>query len=201
MYIPTADNETLGAWFTLADAFYAARAPTAPPDDATLRAALAAHPTVLFFHGNAATRAFHRRVQHYTTYASRLGANVLALDYRGFGDSSGAPSEAGLALDARAAWDWLVRRGGARAGDVLVVGNSLGTAVAAGLVRELELEGAGAQGSRGLVLLAPFTSVEALMDTYAVFGLVPLLAPLKTLPYVPGASVDFRLLLRAWLTG
>ena len=197
MYIPTADNETLGAWFTLADAFYAARAPTAPPDDATLRAALAAHPTVLFFHGNAATRAFHRRVQHYTTYASRLGANVLALDYRGFGDSSGAPSEAGLALDARAAWDWLVRRGGARAGDVLVVGNSLGTAVAAGLVRELELEGAGAQGSRGLVLLAPFTSVEALMDTYAVFGLVPLLAPLKSLPYVPGASIDLRLLLRA----
>ena len=63
---------------------------------------------MLFFHGNAASRATGFRVQHCSTYASRFGANVLAVDYRSFGDSTGSPSPEGLAKDARAAWDWAI---------------------------------------------------------------------------------------------
>jgi pimeloyl-ACP methyl ester carboxylesterase len=86
------------------------------------------YPTILFLHGNGATRAFGYRVQHYKALSSRLSANVLAIDYRGFADSSGYPSEAGLTIDARSAFDWLMSQG-AKSDDILIVGLSLGTGV------------------------------------------------------------------------
>lgn len=139
-------------------------------------------------------------MRHYQAFASRLRANVFAPDYRGFGDSTGTPSEAGLTLDARAAWDWL-RQSGAPAENVLVVGNSLGTGVAVQFVSALEAEqmGGGEQreeGSvlevpRGVVLLAPFSNVETLLDTYYIAGIVPLLAPLRTIPFVSSESERF----------
>jgi abhydrolase domain-containing protein 12 len=140
-------------------------------------------------------------VRHYQAFAARLRANVFALDYRGFGDSTGTPSEAGLTLDARAAWNWL-RESGAPAESVLVVGNSLGTGVAVQFVSALEAEqqlGGDEQGveervlerPRGVVLLAPFSNVETLLDTYYIAGLVPLLAPLRTFPFVTSESELF----------
>ncbi|KAI9436639.1 Alpha/Beta hydrolase protein [Lactarius indigo] len=200
----TADNETLGAWFTFSDPFYTANkasllaSPSSSADpsssapttdvDAHIRNALRAHPTVLFLHGNGGTRALRSRVQHYQAFASRLRANVLAPDYRGFADSTGTPSEAGLSLDTLASWDWL-RAHGAAPENVLVVGNSLGTGVAvqfASALQEMqELERGGEpQRPRGVVLLAPFSSIETLLDTYYIMGLVPLLAPLRIFPFV-----------------
>lgn len=73
--------------------------------------------------------------------STQFKANVLAIDYRGFADSTGSPSEAGLTRDARAAWDWL-RDQGASESDILVLGHSLGTAAGAGLLGELAAEGA-----------------------------------------------------------
>jgi abhydrolase domain-containing protein 12 len=108
------------------------------------------YPTILFLHGNAATRAFAARVQHYLTFSSRFSSNVLAIDYRGFGDSTGTPSEQGLIKDARAAWDWLARKG-VSAHDVLIVGHSLGTGVGAALTKELGRDGI---TPKGLVLLS-----------------------------------------------
>lgn len=102
--------------------------------------ALSTHPTILFLHGNAMTRAFSYRTRLYSSLTSRLDANVLAIDYRGFGDSEGVPSERGLLLDARAAWDWLIEHG-AKEGDITIVGQSLGTGVSAGFVAELAEEG------------------------------------------------------------
>lgn len=112
-----------------------------PPSPAFVNASLASRPTILFFHGNAATRAMPFRVQFCKTYARAFGANVLAIDYRGFGDSEGTPSEEGLIRDARAAWDWVSERG-ARAEDVALVGLSLGTGVVSGLAAQLSREGA-----------------------------------------------------------
>ena len=154
MRIQTADNETLGAWFTFADPFYAEHKKTllsipaanvsSPESVATsrddfIRAALRAHPTILFLHGTTGTRVVRFRVEHYQAYATRLRANVLAPDYRGFGDSTGTPSEAGLTVDARASWDWL-RAHGASPDSVLVVGSSLGTGVAVQFASALEDE-------------------------------------------------------------
>ncbi|KAF8264732.1 Alpha/Beta hydrolase protein [Lactarius quietus] len=109
--------------------------------DNLIRSALRAHPTILFLHGTVGTRAMRVRVQHYLAFAARLRANVLAPDYRGFGDSTGTPSEEGVVLDARAAWDWLRARG-AHPSSVLVVGSSLGTGVAVQFASALEEEAA-----------------------------------------------------------
>jgi len=79
-----------------------------------------------------------------------LAANVLAIDYRGFADSTGSPSEEGLTRDARAAWDWLVNNG-AEQEDILIVGHSLGTGVAMQLGAELSLDKI---QCRGIVLLS-----------------------------------------------
>ena len=211
LHIHTSDNETLGAWFTFADPFYTTHRaslftssssstdPSSPTPidvdvDAHIRAALRAHPTVLFLHGNGGTRVLRSRVQHYQAFAARLRANVFTPEYRGFGDSSGVPSEAGLTTDALAAWDWL-RAHGAAPEDVLVVGNSLGTGVAvqfASALQEMQLErGVEPQNPRGVVLLAPFSSIESLLDTYYIMGLVPLLAPLRVFPFLSGKSFAF----------
>ena len=133
------------------------------------------------------------RIQHYQAFASRLRANVFAPDYRGYADSTGTPSEAGLTLDACASWDWL-RSHGAAPESVLVVGNSLGTAVAVQLASALEAEHGKEMGvssrerPRGVVLLAPFSSVETLLDSYYIAGFVPLFAPIRTFPSIASKS-------------
>ena len=199
------NNETLGAWFTFADPYYTTHrgslfvtttssadpsSPTPIDVDAHIRTALRTHPTVHFLHGNCATRVLRQRVQHYQAFAVRLRVNVLAPDYRGFGDSTGVPSEVGLTTDVLAAWDWL-RAHGASPEDVLVVGNSLGTGAAvqfASALQEMEQErGTEPQSPRGVVLLAPFSSIEALLDNYYIMG--PLLAPLRIFPFLSRESL------------
>lgn len=116
--------------------------------------ALSSYPTVLFLHGNAASRAVHFRVELYEQLAQEFEANVLVVDYRGFADSQGKPSETGLVLDARAAYDWILAQraladpevvankwGDQPGAGITIMGQSLGTAVAAKLTRELTLEG------------------------------------------------------------
>ncbi|KAF7299310.1 AB hydrolase-1 domain-containing protein [Mycena indigotica] len=155
--IGTADNETIGAWFVLSEPFYQSlpQIPTSHPID-LIPAALKAHPTILFLHGNAGTRAYRARIHHYTAFSSRLRANVLAIDYRGYGDSTGSPTEAGVLRDARAAWDWLIERG-ATASQIVIVGHSLGTGISALLSAELSDEGI---SPRGVALLSPFSSIS-----------------------------------------
>jgi uncharacterized protein len=106
---------------------------------------------ILFFHGNAGNIS-HRldtlRMFH------ELGLSVLLLDYRGFGRSEGRPSESGTALDARAAWDWLLEDAARSAGDIVIAGRSLGSAVAAELART--------QRPGAVILESPFRSVPIL---------------------------------------
>ncbi|KAG9078468.1 hypothetical protein FS749_009499 [Ceratobasidium sp. UAMH 11750] len=149
--------------------------------------AIQTHPTVLFFHGNAMSRAFHMRTRLYSVLTSRLDANVLVIDYRGFGDSEGTPSERGLLLDARTAWDWLIRNG-ARAEDITILGQSLGTGVAAGLAAELAEEGV---SPRGVALLAPYSSIAKLLETYNLGGKLPILQPLQSFRFVFDIVIKF----------
>jgi fermentation-respiration switch protein FrsA (DUF1100 family) len=107
-FIDTADGERLHGWFVPADN---------------------ARGTLLFFHGNAGN--ISHRLDSLRIF-NRLGLDVLMLDYRGYGQSSGEPSEAGTYRDARAAWDWLLARGVAP-GRIVVFGRSLGGAVGAWL--------------------------------------------------------------------
>jgi abhydrolase domain-containing protein 12 len=205
--ITTKDNVRLGAWFIVSDSFYTSfnltpvtpgsSSPTLSPTSRAV--AMRLYPTVLFFHGNAGSRAVSFRVSTYMSYTTRLGANVLALDYRGYADSEGTPSEEGLRQDARAAWQWVIDQG-ALPKDVVLVGQSLGTAVATNLAQELAAESEFGQCTsgwthryeepfsidtkpRGLVLAAPFSSLATLLETYNLGGWIPLLKPLQSIPF------------------
>jgi fermentation-respiration switch protein FrsA (DUF1100 family) len=102
---------------------------------------------ILFCHGNAG---------NITYLASMLnglqrghGVSVLAFDYRGYGRSAGRPSERGILEDARAARRWLARRARVAEEDIVLMGQSLGGAVAIDLA---------ADGARGLVVASTFSS-------------------------------------------
>lgn len=104
--------------------------------------------TVLLFHGNAGDMSARL---DYLKMFNRLQYSTLIIDYRGYGRSTGKPSEAGTYLDAIAAWTWLTGTRGVKAGDVVLFGESLGGAVASWL--------AARHAPRALVLASTFTSV------------------------------------------
>jgi hypothetical protein len=77
--------------------------------------------TVVFSHGN------YRNMLHYwhrVGYYEQLGFHVLIYDYRGYGASDGSTSEATLAADAEAAYDYAASRDGV--GRILSLGYSMG---------------------------------------------------------------------------
>jgi hypothetical protein len=121
------------------------------PDGETLTAwhkpASSGRATILYLHGNGGSLASRpRKLGSYA--ASPFG--LLALSYRGYGDSTGSPSERGLVTDALAAYAWLEAKGAIRDGGVAVIGESLGSGVAVQL--------AAAKPVRALMLEAPYTS-------------------------------------------
>lgn len=111
----------------------------------------------LFCHGNAGNITFMAESIRVLHDEHRL--SVLAFDYRGYGRSSGVPSEEGIVLDARAARLWLARREGIREQDVILLGHSLGGGVAVELAAE--------DGARGLVLASTFTSLPDVAEWHA----------------------------------
>jgi uncharacterized protein len=86
--------------------------------------------TFLAFHGNASNIA--NRAPTYE-FLRDTPANILAVEYRGYGHSEGKPSEDGLYIDAQAAYDFLVGTKGVDPKFIVSFGQSLGTAVAANL--------------------------------------------------------------------
>jgi hypothetical protein len=107
-----------------------------------------AAPVVLFFHGNGGN--VSHRLEKLAVFRD-IGADTLIVDYRGYGKSSGTPSEPGLYCDARAAYQWLITAGGVSADRIIVYGESLGAAVAVHLAAETQ--------TAGVILESGFTSV------------------------------------------
>lgn len=115
----------------------------------------------LFLHGNAGN-VTHRAARMREIAAA--GSSVLVLDYRGYGKSSGSPSEEGLYRDSEAGFIYLLGQG-YRAQHIILQGESLGSAVAIDL--------ASRRPCAGLILEAPFTSAGDVAGT-----VVPYLGPL-----------------------
>ena len=103
--------------------------------------------TLLFFHGNAGNR--EDRL-HNLAGLWQAGISVLIFDYRGYGGSTGSPSEPGLVADGLAAFDWLADQ--VAPAPVVLFGRSLGGAVAAAV--------AGRRPAKGLILESTFTSAR-----------------------------------------
>lgn len=154
--LSTEDGETLDAWFVPAG---------------QQRAVL------LFAHGNvgnigdrlASLEQFHR-----------LGLSVLIFDYRGYGRSTGTPTEAGTYRDAEAAWHYLVDQRRVPSQHIVVFGRSLGGAVAAELARH--------HRPGALILESTFLSGRAMARRMA-----PLYPPslIARLEYNTGAKLPY----------
>ena len=126
----------------------------AADDSESLRRELSAgRPFVLYFSGNAGHRA-HRHDD--VRLLVQAGADVLICDYRGYGDSSGEPTEEGLARDARAVWKLATEDHKIATSRIVLFGESLGGGVAVRLASELEAK---QTPSRGLILRSTFNSL------------------------------------------
>jgi len=89
--------------------------------------------TVLFFHGNAGNIS---RGEKYMRLFREMGFNALAVDYRGYGTSSGQINkEEDIYEDARASWDYLHKTLGIEESNIIIWGWSLGGAVAVDLAQ------------------------------------------------------------------
>jgi len=125
--LTTRDDEQLDAWFI-------------PANDA--------RGVVLFCHGNAGNIS-HRldSIQQF----HELGLSILIFDYRGYGQSSGRPTEKGTYRDGDAAWHYLVEQRGIPPEQIILFGRSLGASIAAELATR--------QNAAGVILESAMTSV------------------------------------------
>lgn len=105
--------------------------------------------------------------------------HVLAIDYRGFGKSTGVPSEEGLVRDGATAVDWAMHVAGIPADRIVLLGQSLGTAVTSGVAEHYAIQGI---EFAGIILAAGFSSMPALLASYTAGGVIPVLSPIRPIP-------------------
>lgn len=139
--LKTEDNEKIHAWFI----------PTNPTEKQAAK-------TVLFMHGNAGN--ISHRLETIQIF-HQLGLNVFIFDYRGYGKSTGNPSEKGTYLDATAAWNYLVQERKLSADQIIIFGRSLGGGVAS----ELAINVSPAM----LILESTFTSMQEVSKQHYPF--------------------------------
>jgi uncharacterized protein len=108
----------------------------------------AARATLLFFHGNAGN--ISQRLESIRLF-HELALAVFIIDYRGYGQSEGSPTEAGTYRDAAAAWRYLVGERRLAPHEIVVFGRSLGAAIAAELASHTQ--------PGALIVESAFTSV------------------------------------------
>ncbi|MCJ1412203.1 hypothetical protein MMC19_006296 [Ptychographa xylographoides] len=106
--------------------------------------------------------------------------HVLTADYRGFGYSTGTPTESGLIIDGIALVSWALEIAQIPPERIVLVGHSLGTAVATAVVEHFTVQHH--VDFAGVVLVAAFLDLPTLMLTYSGGGIVPLLSPLQAYP-------------------
>lgn len=115
--------------------------------------------TILMFHGNAGN--IGHRVPIGKVLRQSLGCNVLMLEYRGYGLSTGTPDEAGLKIDAQTALDYIRQRADLSDSKIIIYGQSLGGAVAINLVSSNQDR----EDIGGLILENTFLSIRKLIPT------------------------------------
>ncbi len=136
--IQTSDRLNLLAWYL------------PPRDDGA--------PVVLYLHGNGGNIAYRgERLRRF----ARLGWGVLMPEYRGYGGNPGSPSETGLKIDARAAWDTLATMGIPER-RVVLWGESLGTGLAVPLATQVQ--------PAAVLLESPYTSMTDLARWHMVWA-------------------------------
>jgi pimeloyl-ACP methyl ester carboxylesterase len=118
--------------------------------------------TILFFHGNGEVAADYEDIGH--KLGAACGTNFLVLDYRGYGESTGSPSNSAMLADARVLFP-LVKKYLAAKGlttPIIIMGRSLGSASAIEIALHFQDQLA------GIVLESAFARVEPLLALLGV---------------------------------
>ena len=144
--VPASEGVVLYGWLALADGRSATDA------TAALARLTENRPLLLYFPGNAGHRGYRGQAIAGLTGA---GLDLVLVDYRGYAENDGQPTEELLHADARSIQAWLAGHG-VTADRLILFGESLGTAVAVRLAADLCR---GGTPPRGLVLRAPFSSM------------------------------------------
>ena len=119
------------------------------------------------------------------TYSDDHPMFVISFDYRGFGHSTGTPSEQGLITDGVATVNLVLEKLQITAERIVLVGHSLGTAVATATYDHfLRNDESNVRRLAGLVLASGFTDVPSLLTEYHLGGFLPVLGPLKAVPWL-----------------
>ncbi|KAF2863429.1 alpha/beta-hydrolase [Piedraia hortae CBS 480.64] len=159
---------------------------------------------VVVFHGNAGHVAQSYRPGLYRSLINQANTHVLAFDYRGFGHSTGSPTESGLIADGISFVNFVLHVAGVPAERIILLGHSLGTGVASAVALYFadsksqmvpteakpkpELkddDGISPTTFAGVVLIAPFYNLPLLLLTYRIGGCLPILLPLRPIfPWV-----------------
>jgi uncharacterized protein len=138
LYIPVNASEQIHAWW--------------------IPSSTSSNKVLLVFHGNGYVieQGFGGELRPLGEFIPlhHVGANLLLVDYRGYGSSSpGAGSEKSAYEDARAAFHYLTAQRAVPGSEVILVGRSIGTGVATEMAKEHPDAG-------GLILISPLTSVS-----------------------------------------
>lgn len=133
---------------------------------------------ILYFHGNSFDRTTKHRCELYNAL-SAMDFHVLAIDYRGYGDSTGSPSEDGLVEDAQTIYKYARRTAPSK--QIIVWGHSMGTGIAAHLVAELS---DAKRAPEAVVLEAPFNNLNDVVRNH------PFSIPFRCLPWFNALVID-----------
>lgn len=135
-------------------------------------------PLILYFSGNADDAREFIRVTR-----SLAGYDMIALNYRGYVDSSGKPSEKALYKDALAQYDAF-----GKGKEVILVGRSLGTGVAAYVASQREV--------KGVVLITPYDSILSMAkQKYPYFPIDILLKhPFEAVKYIQNVKASIAVM-------
>ena len=145
VYFKTEDNKTLHGWFFPGKA---------------------ASPVLIFFHGNAGN--ISHRLDN-VTHLLEQGFGVFIFDYRGYGKSTGRPSESGIYKDGLAAYGYLEGKKKVPPEQIILFGRSLGAAVAVEVALKRRV--------RALIMESAFTSTKDMAKTMPLFALLSPLLP------------------------
>jgi hypothetical protein len=115
----------------------------------------ARRPTVLLLHANAGNMG--HRLPLAGVFFKRFGCNIVMLSYRGYGKSTGEPSEQGIRIDAQTALDWIRRHPILSKTVIVAYGQSIGGAVA------IDLASRNAKTISAMILENTFLSIPQLI--------------------------------------
>lgn len=114
---------------------------------------------ILMFHGNAGNIGY--RLPIAKILSDDIGCNILMLQYRGYGLSTGTPNEKGLNIDAQTGLDYIRQSAEMKGKKIVIYGQSLGGAVGVHLAAKNQGDG----DIAGIILENTFTSIRKLIPS------------------------------------